>query len=650
MYSLYVGGGALTGSVGDYISKVQYEYFGVLSYMFPLILVSLILADYCLLKREQVKLSEYVLSLLAVFFVVASLLVFISSFSEYLDFKNQSGFFGEIAVVFLTPFFGGLGVLLLSGLSVFVWSAIFCKGFVFPVIKSVIDSRKVAGEPESVKAKKSKRKNKSVVNTGSASVKSVVKGLLPKVELLTIDDAPSPELSRTEKLKLISDFESSMSDFNIKGKVVDVITGPVITRLIVDLSPGVKVTSVVNVSVDMARSLRVHSIRVVDVIPGTSSIGVEIPNKVKSIVRLHSVLKSSKFSHSKFALPIAIGMDVTGKPYVFDLAKTPHLLVAGTTGSGKSVGVNAMILSLLYKLTPEDLRFVMIDPKMLELSVYSGIPHLYTDVITDMSKANNALAWCVGEMEKRYELMSKHGVRNVESFNEKFRESKKNNESFYDLDGSELSKHLPYIVVIIDEFADLMMVIGKKVEENICRLAQKSRAAGIHLIIATQRPSVDVVTGLIKSNIPSRMAFQVSSKINSRTVLDQSGAEQLLGMGDMLVSIGGSNNLERVHGAFIDDDEVHRVVSVVKLSGEPDYFDLSPQANLDSSASGVDEGDEDIYMRAIELLEHGKPFSISKAQRHLKIGYNRAARIVENLEENGVLIKDEKGARVAHLS
>ncbi|MDC9501521.1 MULTISPECIES: DNA translocase FtsK [unclassified Pseudoalteromonas] len=478
-------------------------------------------------------------------------------------------------------------------------------------------------------------------------------GPLPSLDLLDRPDKAKNPISEEELESVSRLVETKLLDFNVQAKVVGVYPGPVVTRFELDLAPGIKVSKITGLSKDLARSLSAISVRVVEVIPGKTYIGIELPNKYREIVRLSEVINAPKFEQNPSPLTMVLGKDIAGQPVCADLGKMPHLLVAGTTGSGKSVGVNVMILSLLYKSGPDDVRMIMIDPKMLELSVYEGIPHLLCEVVTDMKEAANALRWCVGEMERRYKLMSALGVRNLKGYNQKVLEAKEAgypilDPLFKDTDGmkegpDELDK-LPSVVVVIDEFADMMMIVGKKVEELIARIAQKARAAGIHLVLATQRPSVDVITGLIKANIPTRMAFQVSSKIDSRTILDQQGAENLLGMGDMLYLPPGTSVPERVHGAFVDDHEVHAVVNDWKARGKPNYIDeiLNGDATEDvllpgETSENADEESDPLYDEAVAfVIETGK-VSVSSVQRKLRVGYNRAARLVEQMETSGIV-------------
>ncbi|WP_288986187.1 DNA translocase FtsK 4TM domain-containing protein [uncultured Pseudoalteromonas sp.] len=478
-------------------------------------------------------------------------------------------------------------------------------------------------------------------------------GPLPSLDLLDRPDKAKNPISQEELDSVSRLVETKLLDFNVQATVVGVYPGPVVTRFELDLAPGIKVSKITGLSKDLARSLSAISVRVVEVIPGKTYIGIELPNKYREIVRLSEVINAPKFEQNPSPLTMVLGKDIAGQPVCADLGKMPHLLVAGTTGSGKSVGVNVMILSLLYKSGPEDVRMIMIDPKMLELSVYEGIPHLLCEVVTDMKEAANALRWCVGEMERRYKLMSALGVRNLKGYNQKVMEAKEAGYPIMDplfkdtdsmKDGPDELDKLPSIVVVIDEFADMMMIVGKKVEELIARIAQKARAAGIHLILATQRPSVDVITGLIKANIPTRMAFQVSSKIDSRTILDQQGAENLLGMGDMLYLPPGTSVPERVHGAFVDDHEVHAVVNDWKARAKPNYIDeiLNGDATEDillpgEASENGDEESDPLYDEAVAfVIETGK-VSVSSVQRKLRVGYNRAARLVEQMETSGIV-------------
>lgn len=473
---------------------------------------------------------------------------------------------------------------------------------------------------------------------------------LPCLDLLTTPPVKQIEIDH-QALKATADMiEKSLADFRVNARVVGYLPGPVITRFEIELAPGVKASRISTLDRDLARSLSMPSVRVVEVIPGKPYVGIELPNKHRHTVYFREVLDSPQFKDAKSPLTIVLGKDIAGQSVVADLAKMPHVLVAGTTGSGKSVGINAMILSILYKSQPEDVRFIMIDPKMLELSVYEGIPHLLTDVVTDMKDAANALNWCVNEMEKRYRLMSVLGVRNIAGYNEKIKMAEDMGRPIpnplwrpgdsMDIDIPMLEK-LPYIVVMVDEFADLIMAVGKKVEELIARLAQKARAAGIHLVLATQRPSVDVITGLIKANIPTRIAFTVSSKIDSRTILDQMGAESLLGMGDMLYLAPNSSIPVRVHGAFVQDEEVHSVVQDWKARGIPTQYIENITSNIEDSESNdmdsIDEELDPLFDQVVSFVVEKRRASISSVQRQFRIGYNRAARIVEQMESQNIV-------------
>ena len=474
------------------------------------------------------------------------------------------------------------------------------------------------------------------------------KAVMPSTELLdrALDDGSS--LSEGELNQIASLLETKLEEFGIEATVESVLPGPVVTRFEIQPAPGTKASKITNIAQDIARSLSVSSVRVVEVIEGKSYVGIEIPNTNRKMVRLTEILSSKAFKSSPSSLSLALGHDISGNSIVVDLAKMPHLLVAGTTGSGKSVGLNAMLLSLLFKSDPEDVRLILVDPKMLELAVYDGIPHLLTPVITDMTDASNGLRWCVAEMDRRYKLMSMMGVRNLAGFNKKIQDAEKGGKQILNPlneDEEEFLEVLPSIVVVVDEFADMMMLVGKKVEHLIARIAQKARAAGIHLILATQRPSVDVITGLIKANIPTRIGFQVSTKIDSRTILDQGGAEQLLGYGDMLYLPPGVGVPVRVHGAFVGDDEVHRVVNDWKSRAEPNYVDdivsskqdTGPIPGWSGSESGSSDEQDELYDEAVNFVIESRRASISAVQRKLRIGYNRAARLIETMEEAGLV-------------
>ena len=479
-------------------------------------------------------------------------------------------------------------------------------------------------------------------------------GQLPAMDLLDDDKTDEGRGYSKEALEAISRMlELKLKDFGVDAEVVSVLPGPVVTRFEVQPAAGVKVQKISSLAKDLARSLAVISVRIVEIIPGKSVVGIEIPNEHREVVRLKDLLGSEEYDSAKSPLTLVLGKDIAGTPVVADITRMPHLLIAGTTGSGKSVGVNAMLLSILYKSSPDEVRLIMVDPKMLELSSYEGIPHLLAPVVTDMKQAAHALNWCVAEMERRYRLMAALGVRNLAGYNRRVQEAEQAGEPIadplWDVDANPLADappplaSLPYIVVVIDEFADMMMIVGKKVEQLIARIAQKARAAGIHLVLATQRPSVDVITGLIKANIPARMSFQVSSKVDSRTILDQGGAEQLLGYGDMLFLPPGTSVPVRVHGAFVSDGEVNRVASDWKKRGTPDYIEdvliggsEEPFLQIDSE-TGSTEQDDPLYDEAVQFVIESRRPSISSVQRKLRVGYNRAARLIEAMEEAGVV-------------
>ena len=484
--------------------------------------------------------------------------------------------------------------------------------------------------------------------------------VLPPLDLLAQTGKVKPQkgYSALELESLSRDLEQHLMDFGISAQVVAVHPGPVITRFELQLGAGTKVSKLSGLAKDIARSLSVSRVRVVEVIPGKTCVGLELPNPERITVNFGDVLNSDVYAQALSPLSLGLGVDIAGHPMVVDLGKMPHLLVAGTTGSGKSVGINSMILSLLFKSSPEEVRMILVDPKMLELSVYDGIPHLLTPVVTDMREAASALRWCVSEMERRYRLMSGFGVRNIQGFNDKVRSAIAAGTPLIDpsidpllADAPVHLEPLPFIVVVIDELADMMMVVGKKVEQLIARIAQKARAAGIHLILATQRPSVDVLTGLIKSNIPTRISFQVSSKIDSRTILDQQGAEQLLGYGDMLFLAPGTGAPLRVHGAYVSDDEVHRVAQDWRQRGAPNYIEAITQMSVDFNEAGMDGGEaaaEDVdplYDQVVEFVVQNRKASISSVQRRFKIGYNRSARLIEEMERVGILGPLEGGMR-----
>ena len=693
----------LGGQVGAYAADIGFYLFGYLAYAFPLLL--LVLGGSLFRGRDASNDSPFApaLRLLGgvVFFLAGTGLLHLRYLNHAVPLPNLAGgILGESVGKFLEKGFGFLGASLLlfalflvaltlaTGISWFKVMDRIGRGILVTYEWLGSGARK-AGEIRAARAARSEREVVRKVETVKQSKREPVKieptlaaiekseraereqqiplfsGIadsdLPPLSLLD-EPKPQPKGYSEETLEALSrQVELKLKDFRIDAQVVGVFPGPVITRFEMQPAPGIKGSQISNLDKDIARGLSVISVRVVDVIPGKSVIGLEIPNANREIVYLSEILRSEKYDGVKSPIALALGKDIGGRAVVVDLAKMPHLLVAGTTGSGKSVALNAMVLSLLYKATARDVRMIMIDPKMLELSVYEGIPHLLAPVVTDMKEAANALRWCVAEMERRYKLMAAVGVRNLAGFNKKVKDAIDAGRPLSDplFKAPENTTEpivvptldpLPYIVVIIDEFADMMMIVGKKVEELIARLAQKARAAGVHLILATQRPSVDVITGLIKANIPTRIAFQVSSKIDSRTILDQSGAETLLGHGDMLYLPPGTATPERVHGAFVGDDEVHKVVAHLRAQGRPEYIEgvfgdvqsLGDGRVIGESGlpedSEIAEGDYDeLYDKAVAIVTESRRASISGVQRRLKIGYNRAARLIELMEQQGIV-------------
>ncbi|WP_225561927.1 DNA translocase FtsK [Rhodanobacter sp. DHB23] len=692
----------LGGTVGAYVADLLRYLFGGVAYFFPLLLLALSVP--VLRQRGVLPAQPWESSLRLVgsvfFFITAPGLCWLNFPQSTMAPEGAGGVIGRAVARGLLAAFGDKGAPLLL-LALFLVAVTLATGLSWfkvmdwtgqATLRAVEWLRgKLRAAPEAIKAQQA-RAERDVVKKAEAVKQAkrepvrieaqpapVAKSERAKVEtqiplftgasqpgelppLSLLDEAPEQGPGYSEEtLEVLSrQVELKLKEFRIDAKVVGVYPGPVITRFELEPAPGVRGSQVSSLDKDIARGLSVVSVRVVDVIPGKNVIGLELPNTKKQIVYLSEILRSDKYDQTKSPLALALGKDIGGRAVVADLAKMPHLLVAGTTGSGKSVAVNAMVLSLLYKASPKDVRMIMIDPKMLELSVYEGIPHLLAPVVTDMKEAANALRWCVAEMERRYKLMAAVGVRNLGGFNKKVKDAENAGQPLLDPLfrpnpempnlAAEPLEPLPYIVIIIDEFADMMMIVGKKVEELIARLAQKARAAGVHLVLATQRPSVDVITGLIKANIPTRIAFQVSSKIDSRTILDQSGAEALLGHGDMLYLPPGTAMPERVHGAFVDDHEVHNVVNWLRAQGAPQYIEgvlEEVQATSDGKfindsglpQEGEEGGDADaqLYDKAVAIVTQTRRASISGVQRHLRIGYNRAARLIEQMEQDGVV-------------
>ena len=705
----------LIGPAGAWMSDISFALFGLMAYLLPVLLgvrALQILRTYFLREPSEFDSATVVLR------VVGFMLVMISATSlaniQYEDIANtypegMGGILGEYVGVAIISMFSHTGstllllALFLFGLTVFA-DISWIKLIDYLGVSTIVIGGKVRNyySQRSIQLKEAK-KAKAAVSERLVRVESAAKRketkVPPVIQPVTQSKRPSPRVLREKQQKLFDDselvgslpqinlldppdksgatgysadslehlsrlLELKLQDFGITAEVTEVLPGPVVTRFEIQPAPGIKVSRISGLAKDLARSMAVISVRVVEVIPGKSVVGIEIPNEKREMVRLSEVISSEAFDRSSSPLTLALGNDIAGIPTVADLARMPHLLVAGTTGSGKSVGINAMLLSLLLKASPDEVKLILIDPKMLELSIYDDIPHLLTPVITDMKDAASGLRWCVGEMERRYKLMAALGVRNIAGYNRKIEDAIKAGNPIVDplwtFDPSTVGwdeteeppeapmlEALPYIVVVIDEFADMMMIVGKKVEQLIARIAQKARAAGIHLILATQRPSVDVITGLIKANVPTRIAFQVSSKIDSRTILDQGGAEQLLGHGDMLYLPPGTSVPERIHGAFVDDHEVHKVVADWKRRGTPSYLsDITDETSVSSIAvPGFDTTDENgddaesdpLYDEAVAfVLESGKA-SISSVQRKLRVGYNRAARLIEQMEASGVV-------------
>lgn len=689
------------GRAGSFLADVFLTLFGVFAYLFPLLLVfAAWVGAQEPSEKEKLNRSDFFFKSLGFVLVILSGCGLIGLYLKHFLVQlpaASGGVLGEVIARDLTHVFNPTGTSLVL-LTAFLCGVTLFTGFSWLGLIDAIGwhvtrlfimwrSERKAEEPTQVRANveptisKSEPKTKKLpaivtprvepkvievqqplklkpVERKLESSVNIAHGELPPLTLL---DAPIPSegkaFSNTTFEELSQLVEKRLLDFGVEVKVVAVHPGPVVTRFELDLAPGIKVSKISGLAKDIARSLSVSSVRVVEVIPGKALIGLELPNEHREAVCLREILESQRYIQTKSPVSLALGKDIAGYPVVVDLAKMPHLLVAGTTGSGKSVSINAMLLSMLYKATPETLRLILIDPKMLELSIYEGIPHLLTPVIIDMKDAANALRWCVGEMDRRYKLMAALGVRNLAGYNQKVSDAAKQGNPIpapnwmADVAGQiPMLETLPTIVVVADELADMMMLVGKKVEDLITRIAQKARAAGIHLILATQRPSVDVITGLIKANVPTRIAFQVSSRIDSRTILDQQGAEQLLGNGDMLYLPPGTGIPVRVHGAYVADEEVHRVVAAWQTYGKPDYLEEVTQGESESEGAGAEGaagGELDaLYDAALRIVTETRRASISLVQRKLKIGYNRAATIMDSMEAAGVVSSmDHSGSR-----
>ena len=678
----------LAGISGAYFSDFFLNIFGLSAWWLVFLSIYSIFLIYPRIENQNYQIKHLlIIHYLGFFLLLLSSSTFESGYM--IDFSarlpsEQGGILGNIIYLFLAQAMGYIGTLVFLvisfaiGFSLFTgWSWITISesigNFVCNICTSIIDKfdnwqdrregKKIEKERSSLLESERKKledrapvKILDIKSSGKESIRVKKEkqtnlfgdsdSILPPLHLL---DQPTKEVSvqSPETIEFISRLiEKKLLDFGIEAKVISAQPGPVITRYEFEPAAGVKGSQVINLAKDLARALSVISVRVVETIPGKTCMGLEIPNPDRQIVYLSEIVSSKTFADTSALLSVALGKDISGKPEIADISRMPHILIAGTTGSGKSVAINALVLSLLYKATPDKVKMILIDPKMLELSVYEGIPHLLSPVVTDMRQASNALNWCVSEMEKRYKLMSEFGVRNLAGFNQKIKESNEKgtpltNPFSLDPDNPETLEELPLIVIVIDELADLMMTMGKKIEALIARLAQKARASGIHLVLATQRPSVDVITGLIKANIPVRIGFQVSSKVDSRTILDQMGAETLLGKGDMLYMPPGTGYPDRIHGAFVSDQEVHKVVNFLKSKGQPEYIDeiLNPNdgANSILGESGTSGEKDPLYDEAVEIVLKSKKASISYVQRNLRIGYNRAARIIEDMEKAGLV-------------